>query len=343
MRRRLLALGFGALAALLLLEGVLQLASVMFRARGPEAVWRSRGSEKGEHRFRLLCVGDSNTFGAGLAASESYPSKLQALLDADFGDSIEVVNLGVPGTNSAQLLYRFPGYVRDLEPDLVVVGVGVNDFWNPARVAEVEGFGARLHARLLALRSYKLAFLLWDASRLASESRGLAVGEKLAVEVRRTQVKRKAGGDADSSIWEMKVGDSQLAFENPQRDLDLAEEAHQELLASNLRRIARLAHELETPVVFVTYAANVGRYAVANGAIQLLSLEGETVISQVFPQELAPYLPEGWRSRGVQELFFSDMHPRAPVYAAAAANLRDALVAGGWLPRTAGGTTTAPP
>ena len=114
------------------------------------------------------------------------------------------------------------------------------------------------------------------------------------------------------------------------------------MLASNLRRIAGLAHELGTPVVFVTYAANVSRYAVANRAIQLLSLEGETVISQVFPQELAPYLPEGWRSLGVNKLFFSDLHPRAPVYAAAAANLRDALVAGGWLPRAGATTESAP-
>jgi hypothetical protein len=68
----------GALLFLLLMalaaEAVLQLG----------ARWvGDRATAWPEHaQVRILAVGDSHTFGAGVAPEESYPAQLQALLDA---------------------------------------------------------------------------------------------------------------------------------------------------------------------------------------------------------------------------------------------------------------------
>ena len=82
-------------------------------------------------RVRVACVGNSITFGYGLADREadSYPSQLQAMLGEDY----EVGNFGHSGTT---LLYKgHRPYVLqtefrqalDFKPDIVVIHLGIND------------------------------------------------------------------------------------------------------------------------------------------------------------------------------------------------------------------------
>ncbi len=77
----------------------------------------------------ILCVGDSHTFGLHVIPALSYPSRLQNALDPS-GESIGVVNYGVPGRNSSALLASLPDYLDRLSPDLVLILVGFNDSWN---------------------------------------------------------------------------------------------------------------------------------------------------------------------------------------------------------------------
>ena len=44
---------------------------------------------------RVVCVGDSHTYGALVAAAASYPAQLQQLLDAKEPNRFDVINLGV--------------------------------------------------------------------------------------------------------------------------------------------------------------------------------------------------------------------------------------------------------
>lgn len=57
-----------------------------------------------ESRFRILAIGDSCTFGLGVAEAETWPARLESLLDAAFlgVTDFEVLNLGVPGYSSFQ-------------------------------------------------------------------------------------------------------------------------------------------------------------------------------------------------------------------------------------------------
>ena len=79
--------------------------------------------------FRILVLGDSVTFGHGALYEASYPYLLeQRLREWQPGVTWEVWNLGVPGYNTAQEL----AYLREVggryAPDLVIVGVFLNDF-----------------------------------------------------------------------------------------------------------------------------------------------------------------------------------------------------------------------
>jgi hypothetical protein len=51
--------------------------------------------------FRIVCLGDSWTFGANVGQPDAYPQKLQTLVEREFPRSeVEVFNLGVLGYSS---------------------------------------------------------------------------------------------------------------------------------------------------------------------------------------------------------------------------------------------------
>ncbi len=87
-----------------------------------------RGKEKPPDAYRILCLGDSITFGEGVHEEHTYPSRLEHLLAAAMPDRrVEVLNAGVQGygTREEVALYIFRG--RAFSPDAVIVGFFLND------------------------------------------------------------------------------------------------------------------------------------------------------------------------------------------------------------------------
>ena len=79
-------------------------------------------------RVRIVCLGDSWTFGSNVNQDQAYPQRLQALLRRAFPTAdIEVLNLGVFGYTSFQGLALLRRQVLVLDPDVVVLGFGMND------------------------------------------------------------------------------------------------------------------------------------------------------------------------------------------------------------------------
>ena len=78
--------------------------------------------------FRIICLGDSWTFGWNVGSTQSYPQQLQDLLRREFPEAnFEVFNLGVAGYSSIQGLRLLKTRVLDLHPDVVVVGFAMNE------------------------------------------------------------------------------------------------------------------------------------------------------------------------------------------------------------------------
>lgn len=84
--------------------------------------------QKASSTFRIICLGDSWTFGANVGQEEAYPQRLRALLGQEFPAAhFQVFNLGVLGYSSYQGLELLRRKIIDLAPDLVVIAFVMND------------------------------------------------------------------------------------------------------------------------------------------------------------------------------------------------------------------------
>jgi lysophospholipase L1-like esterase len=78
---------------------------------------------------RILVLGDSFTFGAGLSEEDTYVSRLQKKINATFGvDRIALLNAGIGGSGSAEQLAFLEDFGGDIAPRAVIVFTSIDDF-----------------------------------------------------------------------------------------------------------------------------------------------------------------------------------------------------------------------
>jgi lysophospholipase L1-like esterase len=77
--------------------------------------------------YRIVTIGDSWTFGLNVANDSSYPSQLEAYLEAHVPEKrVEVINAGYPGNNVNEILTFFKEHEEVLTPDCVIFLGGMN-------------------------------------------------------------------------------------------------------------------------------------------------------------------------------------------------------------------------
>jgi lysophospholipase L1-like esterase len=90
--------------------------------RGPE-----RPEERGPGTVRIAVIGDSFTYGQGVAADVSLPASLETALARSSGCRVEVMNFGVPALNLHDELEQYRRFARRWRPDLVLLVLFHND------------------------------------------------------------------------------------------------------------------------------------------------------------------------------------------------------------------------
>lgn len=220
-------------------EGVLRVPALLAASQADfrHGALRARIPSDGRALHRVVCLGDSFTFGAGVAAAQTYPAALAARLDALAPERFEVINFGVKALDSTTANARIDALLSRVAPDSVVLWVGSND---RALRQEPDAAGV-LEGWLLGLG---------DFSRLA-----MLLGEEL--QNRRFQ-----------QLWarELKSSGPRLSpdFQSPHRAPEEAR-AHAE---ANLREISERLRAAGVRLVLLSYPVNLGPPRAANEAIR---------------------------------------------------------------------------
>ncbi len=90
--------------------------------RAPEWTRKNPGT------IRIVAVGGSTTYGIlSRDGKNVWPALLEKRLNAPGAPAVEVINLGVTGYTSFEAIGVMAMMVPDLEPDIVLINVGVND------------------------------------------------------------------------------------------------------------------------------------------------------------------------------------------------------------------------
>lgn len=109
--------------------------------RGPE-----RPIARGPNTFRVLCLGDSFTFGEGVRYSDTYVAQLERLIAPCFpGRSVEVINAGAQAYSTVQegVLYFMRG--QQLQPNVLILGFVLNDAMSMQQTVEGGDAQSRSH------------------------------------------------------------------------------------------------------------------------------------------------------------------------------------------------------
>lgn len=82
---------------------------------------------------RILCLGDSYTFGAHVDDEQTFPAQLERILSAEHGRTVEVINAGASGFTITDELAYLKQKGLSLRPDLIILAFSQNDIRDMSR------------------------------------------------------------------------------------------------------------------------------------------------------------------------------------------------------------------
>lgn len=123
--------------------------------------------------FKIVFLGDSITE-SGIQP-EGYVTQIQAALSLRHPDrALEIVGKGISGNRVPDLLERLQRDVLDLNPDLVVIYIGINDVWHSLedRGTPIEEFESGLKAIIESIQNSGAKVLLCTPSVIGEKTDG---------------------------------------------------------------------------------------------------------------------------------------------------------------------------
>jgi len=305
------------LMSVLSLEVVLQVgARLAHTGRSDVTGWKTGN-------LRVVCLGDSHTYGLYLAAEESYPARLEELWNASVAaPKIEVINLGYPGTNSSRILKNLPDVIATFKPDIVTVLVGINDFWTqPVDTSDQrDGWLRSLIWLRDSSRVYKIVYML-QRQRVNREA--IQIDQSFrhnpydpAFNRQYTDAVAKAQKEVDAAV---RYGDRAFSlgavYDAGKKDKPM------QALRENLLAMNRIADAKGVRLLLISYAVNGPMFEWVNKEYRSVSqtASGEVLDLTTLMQTRCPDDPVCAR------YFFSDWHPTAAGSAEIASRLQRAI------------------
>lgn len=293
--QRVALAALGALLGLCVLEVALQIGALVLWATGRPApsAWLTG-------RRRVLCLGDSNTYGLYLAdRADAYPQQLERLWNASAARTpIEVLNLGYPGTNSSKLIHDLPRLLETFRPDVVLMMVGSNDFWTaPVPAAEAPTVPRRV---VQLIERYSRVYQLSHMLGRAFDHRQLAIDYPVRVD---------GGASGTARYGDVEIG---LGW-RPGRTRGA--ETYVEL-EHNVQRLADIVQNYGAEPIFLTYASQAWNYGDASRAMRKAAAAGGLRLIDV-AEPFAAQCP----TEPCPEWLYKDHHPTARGYGIIAGEL----------------------
>src|SRR6266508_477073 len=120
--------------------------------------------DKPDGVYRIVALGGSSTYDVTIEDNAAiFTAQLEKLLKEDYGyQNVQVINAGVPGYNSWEMLVNLEFRVLDLDPDLVIIYEGTNDVH--ARLVEPSAYRGDDSGRRQTWQAPHVA--LWEHSAL---------------------------------------------------------------------------------------------------------------------------------------------------------------------------------
>jgi hypothetical protein len=219
------------------LEIGLQIASIVL----PALLVRSDDGQVQAYDLTVLCVGDSHTFGAPLPAQDAYPAQLDERLNATSANRrVRVVNLGIPGQNSAMVANRLEKQINYYQPDLVIAWIGLNNSWN---------------FNEFDLEQVEDPFIGWRQWILRSRViRLIVVSGFREVGGRPSRATKPESGVAPGGVQQWRLGDEVVEIPTSPREAGApTENAIQTQRQIDYSRIISLTKAYTVPLIFLTY------------------------------------------------------------------------------------------
>jgi hypothetical protein len=188
--------------------------------------------------FRVLCLGDDNTFAGDLPESFAYPQILGELIQSQTSTRVEVLNAGCPGGSPTISALLVRHRLMMLQPDVIVVHI------DPSDLADEEAL--RRHVERTAEGFPFVAMHPAAAGRtnVAAE----LDDELLVVQTVRDEVR---------DLWNRGQSGGGQAGASREADLAVSGTAFQSIRAA-LEAIVRLAHAQSIEVVVSTASSPMG-------------------------------------------------------------------------------------
>ena len=281
--RRIGLVALGIVLALLVSEALLQAGAWVVRLRGEPAATASGG------RRRIICIGDSNTYGLYLERTQAYPAVLQQRWNAEPGlGTAEILNLGVPGTNSSKLRSNLPRLLHAFQPDAVLIMIGANDAWTVPVPLE-EGVATRAQWLWSRSRVFRLLYML-----------------RRAVQDRRADVSVDfvPPGQPQPAKGVVRIGDEEIDLGYTGRAAGAA--GWPDELRTNLQAMLDQVRGAAARPILVTYPSGYDVYGSANQVIRAVAAASGTALIDP-AAALGAACPTG----ACPELFLPDHHATA--------------------------------